>query len=271
VIQLVALVYLVAGRRVFAATLLFTGALFLSKAWEYSFGKIDHDILIVMVPVFLLLAGWGGKGAVRAWPLALFAVVISLAMFTAAWQKATSGWFDPTASAVFGHSLSNALSLQGRNSPAWRLAVRIVPGAGWKMLDYATVMLEASFILAVWRRWTFQIVCAVACLFHLGVFMLMQIVFLSNIVAYAAFVHWDAVAGRLGVRNHLARIQGWLRQRSDVELLSTAAVLTFLDIAWTNPVRFLISGDSVRFVLTWMAGLCAAAFLASQVLARLRR
>ena len=36
--------------------------------------------------------------------MASYALVVALAMATGAWQKLASGWLDPSASAVLGHS-----------------------------------------------------------------------------------------------------------------------------------------------------------------------
>jgi hypothetical protein len=60
VILITAIVYLLAGRRVTMATLALVAALLIGNSWAYSFGKIDHDILIVIAPLFLLAAGWDG-------------------------------------------------------------------------------------------------------------------------------------------------------------------------------------------------------------------
>jgi hypothetical protein len=274
VIEIVAAVYLLAGRHVMPASLLVTGCLLIGNAWAYSFGKIDHDILMVIVPIFLVAAGWDGRSTVRAWPLALFALVIALAMFTAAWQKAVTGWLDPTRSEVFGYALTNAIFLESRNTISWRLAVRTVPDAVWEMMDYATVLLEASFVVAVYRRRAFRALCALACLFHLGVTLMMRILFVPNLIAYAAFVRWDVMATRLKVRDALAHMQRWLAGRTDLQLLTAAAALSAIDLSWGNPMSVLLAWARPGIALSWIAAIGAFIFLISQlragVLARQR-
>ena len=99
-------------------------------------------------------------------------------MFTAAFVKWISGWLDPATSAVFGQSLHNAIGRE-RGTPAWQLAVQTLPSFAWECMDYATVLLEASFIIAMFSRQAFKTVCcSTACMFHLGVAMLMRITFL---------------------------------------------------------------------------------------------
>ncbi len=267
-----ALVYLLAGRRVTLATLVVVGGFLIGNSWAYSFGKIDHDILIVIAPLFLLLAGWNGIGPVRSWPLALWAASVALAMFTAACQKATTGWLDPTTSATLGHSLRNAI-FEDRASIAWQLSVQTLPFAAWKAMDYGTVLFEASFPLVVFKRRAFLAACAVACLFHFGVMLVMKIVFITNVVAYASFVRWDIVAARVRVDGVLARAQQWLARRTDAQLLAAASVFSLISFQWGNPLLLVVMSVLPRaypvpLILVSIAAVVAAIFIVSQCLPR---
>jgi hypothetical protein len=265
VVLIGALVCLLAGRHVATATYLTTGALLFGNAWAYSFGKIDHDILLVIAPLFLLAAGWDGKRQARAWPMALFALSLAAAMFTAAFQKAVSGWLDPTASAVFGHGLRNAIA-DHRESTAWHLAVQVLPFAAWKMADYLTLAFEVGFLVAMFRRRSFLILCAVACLFHFGVALLMQIMFLTNVIAYAAFVHWDQVAARLTISNTISRLRAWLERRTGVELLVAVGLLSAVSLQWRHPPLGALSQirAAVSLLLMAVAMAVSVIFIASQ-------
>ena len=264
----VALIFLLAGRRVMCASLFLTGCLIIGNSWAYSFGKIDHDILLVLAPLFLALAHWDGRRPVRSRPLALFAVMIGVAMLTAAVPKVTTGWLETSSSAVFGHAVSNAI-FNERQTPAWQFAVRTFPSVVWELMDYSTVLLEGCFILTVVRRRTFRTACAIATLFHFGVAMLMQIMFLPNLVAYAAFVKWDGVMERLGVLRPVRGLQRWLGGLGDVFLLTAAGALAFIAITWGNPFAMLLSivvpGGNIAVVVTWIAALSAAVFLFSEL------
>jgi hypothetical protein len=264
---LVALVFLIAGRHVMLASVLVTGALLAGNAWAYSFGKIDHDILQVLTPAFLAVAGWDGRSPVRRWPLALFAVVIGLAMLTAAAPKVATGWLDTGTHAVFGHAIFLAV-FNEHQPPVWKFAIGTLPPFAWEAMDYSTVLLEASFIIAVVRRRTFLAICAIACLFHLGVVLLMHITFLANVVAYAAFVAWDKVMIRLGVMNPIRRLQEWLSGRSTVQLLIAAAIFVLITIGWRNPLGALLSAiapGGVGVTIIWVAALSAIVFLLSEL------
>jgi hypothetical protein len=264
VVLIGALVYLLAGRGVWTATLLTTGCLLFGNAWAYSFGKIDHDILLVILPPFLLAAGWDGKGPTRAWPLALFALTVAAAMFTAAFQKAVTGWLDPTVSAVFGHTLRNAIA-DHRDSPARHLVLQMLPYAAWKAADYSTLLFEAGFLVAMFRRTAFLAVCSVACLFHFGVAMLMQITFLSNVIAYAAFVDWKRIVERLWIKDAMTGLRAWLERRTHLELLVSAGLFTAMSLLWRHPLLFLFPRmrGAVSLLLMAIAMVASLIFIAS--------
>jgi hypothetical protein len=264
---IVATVFLVAGRHVTVASMLVTGALLVGNSWAYSFGKIDHDILLVLTPAFLAMANWDGRSPVRPWALALFAVVIALAMLTAAVPKIMTGWLDTSTHAVFGHAVYNAI-FNARHTPAWEFAMRTLPPFAWELMDYSTVLLELSFIVAVARRRTFLAICAVACLFHFGVAMIMRIVFLTNVVAYAAFVAWDKIMLRIGVMHSVRRFQEWLARRSTVQLLTAGATFALITVAWRNPLGALlraIAPGGIGMTIVSIAALSAIVFLFSEL------
>ena len=263
-----ALMFLLAGRRVTGASIVVTATLLIGNAWAYSFGKIDHDILLVLAPVFLAAAGWHGRSPSRAWPMALYALSIAVTMLTAGLEKATTGWLQPSSHAVLGHALQNALMM---DRLTWvRLATRLLPGVAWKALDYATVMLELGFLAALPRRTWFRTVCAIACLFHLGVALMMGIFFLSNLAAYAAFVDWDVLAARARVSRQLTRTRLWLGERSDPELLAAAAAWAATAFAWQHRTGGrLVSMAAVvsepgAMALTWIAALGGLVYLGTR-------
>lgn len=260
---ILALFYLIAGRRVAAASLLLSACLLIGNAWAFSFGKINHEILIVLAPVLLAAAGWSGRGPLRAWPLSLLAFTIALAMFTAAAAKLTTGWLETDVSATFGHAVANAVGAAARDNAVWQFAVRNLPAFAWEAMDYSAVLMEASFLVLVFKRRTFWISCALASLFHLGVALLMRITFV-NILAYGAFVQWDRVASAAGARNGMHRLQAWLSRRGDVPLLAGAVAFAAICLLWHNPIawvwaRFIPIGSSLA--LTWVAALGSLVFL----------
>jgi hypothetical protein len=270
VLLVVATVFLVAGRHVTAASLAITGGLLVGNAWAYSFGKIDHDILLVLLPTFMAAAGWDGRARTRAWPMASFALAISVAMAIGALQKLTSGWLDPSANAVLGHSVFFSA---GNDAWAWRVGLRYLPPAGWKLMDYGTLAFESAFILVVFRAAAFRALCGIACVFHVVVAEVMRITFLSNLPAYAAFVDWDGLAARAGAGEYLERLQHWLRRRSEWQLVAVAAVISIVYLQWGNPLRLATTmlGPEYELLPRLVALWTAAGIAAILAISRLTR
>lgn len=231
-VLVVATVYLLCGRAVSMASWVVTLALLVGNAWSYSFGKINHDILFVAAPAVMTLAGWDGRRPVRAWPMALYAWCIALAMFTAAWQKALSGWLDPSTHAVLAHTLGN-MTMTARETVTAKLALQWTPGVIWEAQDIATVLLEGGFILLWPWRTGFRAICAVACLFHLGVALIMRITFLSNLLAYAAFVEWQDMPGATA----LLRVRLWFESWSGAQVLAAGILTAVVYVTVGNPLE----------------------------------
>ena len=76
----------------------------------------------------------------------------------------------------------------------------------WKLLDYSTLVIEGGFLVAWFSLRLFRITCALACLFHVGVWLAMDIAFTQNVVAYAAFVNWRRVGEAVGADAWLERL-----------------------------------------------------------------
>lgn len=190
-------------------------SLMVLNSWAYAFGKINHGLhLLVAACLILAFSSWGGGmreegrrdngggpvGAPSAWPAGLFAAVVALAMLTAAVPKALTNWLSLDASGTQYHFLRNHLVAE-REAPLTDVFVGMDSLWFWNLLDYATIGLEAAFLVALISPRAFRVVCAMAVFFHLGVWLKMDITFTGNLVAYAAFVRWD----RLG-----EGLRGWL-------------------------------------------------------------
>jgi HTTM domain len=171
-------------------------------SWAYSLGHITHDILMVVTPLVLGFSAWGralsvdaarrrrpARERAEAWPIALLALLVGFAMFTAGWAKATTGWLDPELRCSYGHLVFNYL-FTGRETWAAKLAVRVDSDWFWKVADWAAVALELAFLPAAVHRRPFCLILAVATLFHLWVLLLFDISFGANILVYGAFVRY---------------------------------------------------------------------------------
>lgn len=179
--------------------------LLLTYGLSYSLGKVDHTILVVLAPLILSFAHWGRRVSVDAmlnkrapepqpqWPLRYLALMVGLAFFAAAWVKLTTGWLSPSTQAALGHSLVRFYSY---DTPSWSvqwIANTSHSRFAWELIDWLTVAFEFAILLAVpwWRA--FRIALAGAVLFHLGVYLAMDIDFSFNVVVYGAFVSWSAL------------------------------------------------------------------------------
>jgi uncharacterized membrane protein YphA (DoxX/SURF4 family) len=202
----------------------------------YSLGKIDHNVFLVLVPVLLALARWGDARSVDAlrrgpgtppaptpqWPLRLLALLVGLGFLTAAAPKVLSGWLAPGTHAVQGVMFTQ-YHVNDRTELLAGHFIGVRNGLFWESVDVATVLLEGLLVLTVlsWRWWRTGI--AIACLFHLGVLLMMNIGFAGNVVTYAAFVLWSRV--RLPRRARPAGTGAPARSRPGPGALAAIALL----------------------------------------------
>ncbi len=176
----------------------------------YSFGKVDHTIVLVLVPAIMGFSAWGsalsvdaggrapdsrGQPATAQWPVRMLAFTIGLAFVTAGVAKVRSGWLDVHNHATEGHFIRGFFN-NGRDDWLGPLFLHLHVGPAWELVDWLTVALELGLLVSVlyWR--TLRIGVAVAALFHLGVLLMMNIVFHANVIGYGAFVLWSTVVPR---------------------------------------------------------------------------
>lgn len=175
------------------------------RSWEYSLGKINSDILLVITPLVLAFSCWGDVFSLDAlrrstpapntlrgsWNLTLLALLIGIAMFTSGWAKVSTGWLDPMTQSTYGYFVYYYVT----GEPCWvaDLALRIEFAWLWKLADWFTAALEIGFLFAAFHRRAMYIFMAIACLFHLSVWLLFDIVFTHNIITYGAFVRYSTL------------------------------------------------------------------------------
>lgn len=225
------------------ASLTVTATLLVGNSFAYAFGKIDHDILLALVPLAGLAAGWDQSLRWRAaeagtrsteprgWPLALFALVIALAMARSGIDKVATGWLDPARAAVRTHLLWQSIPT-GRLTTTGALALEALPTAAWELADSGAVALELGFLVALWRRHWWWSACAAACLFHLANSVLFGIQFIWNPVAYGLFAAWSSIpAGQ-----RLAAIWTDARTARVVTVLTCAAAGMWRAGVFAGPV-----------------------------------
>ncbi|RNI26252.1 hypothetical protein [Rufibacter latericius] len=196
-IVLLSLVCVILGIKARASTLVFLAACLVGLNFNFSFGKIDHSILIYALLLCMAFSGWGKHLAL--WPdkesrvdspsksLSLLSILLCFAMFSAGFEKAIS-WLDldPTQNGFMGWFRDGYYTLDRH----YLLAryVNYFPPALLEIFDYTAVVFELSplfFLLhsrKAWRLWLL-----VACIFHVTNTFLLNIPFMANSMVYLAF------------------------------------------------------------------------------------
>lgn len=279
-LTLLANICLLLGYRTRVASISFALLMILGNAWFFSFGKINHTILVVLVPLVLSASNWGDRLSLDArrdqgltprrpsWPLALLAVIIGLGMLSAAIPKILFGWPDLQTQAVQGHLVSRYFG-DGRQMVLADYLLSVRSPLLWELLDIGTILFEGLFILAALSRRSMRIFCAVACLFHAGIFFVMGIGFWANLLAYAAFFNFSWLMRAPALRSFPQIVAKYVDQLRGIHIVAISA-LTFCCYTFIgNPIHVLLTisfGDWQMPLYTGIFGL--AAFLGAGFLLR---
>ena len=258
---------LLVGWHTRATGLALTALTLVGNSFEYALGKINHDILMLVVLLTMSFSGWGRRYSVDArrgetlppaagWPLTMLALLVGFAMFSAGLPKALTGWLDPNTQSSQAHLLYNYYVFE-RPTLAGRLALDYTPALAWELLDWATVILELSFLPAAFSRRAMLAVGGVAVFFHAAIYFTMEIPFHLNALAYGMFVNWEQAFARWRpldrVLDHLAvlsRVHGWT-------ILVAGIAITALYGTTGNTLVLLLGtigdGDRIRHSLAMLA------------------
>lgn len=263
----------------------------LTYGLTFTLGKIDHTILLVVVPLVLAFANWGDRFSIdalrqkreplpqRQWPLRLLALLIAWAFFAAALTKLLTGWLSPDSQAARGYFVLGFLTENRTYLLAEWVAAHDVTVA-WELVDWMTVVFEFSMLLALpwWRA--FRITLAVATTFHLGVLLSMNIDFSNAVVAYGAFVSWGAAARWLGGSRIGRPTTQFVRARRNVFTgpgiivvlwVATAVVGGAAWFLMVNPVGRIDTGLIAGNAIIVIGAVIGVSYLASQAWTALHR
>jgi hypothetical protein len=123
-----------------------------------------------------------------------FALVVAIGFLSTALFKARGGWLDPTTHATQGHQIAEYVG-RGRTLLLARTATAL-PGPVWELVDVLTVLIEGHAIVTWVRARWFHVSLVLFVAFHVGVALTLNIAFVANTVAYAAFVPWERLFPR---------------------------------------------------------------------------
>jgi len=201
-ILMVSLLAMLLGYRTKLASIFAGISILLLQGFIFSIGKVNHEILTALVPIVMAFSNWGaafsidsarwGEQKTESWPLTLLALFIGFMMFTAGFPKILGGWLDPSTQATQGH-LFNQFFVRERQALLAEWFVSFDNVFFWELLDWATVLFEVGFLLAVWKTAWFKTFVGVAVLFHFSTMLMLNIAFVPNFLAYAVFLNWTKI------------------------------------------------------------------------------
>lgn len=215
--------FLLFGYRTQITSILLSIFLIVGNSFAYSFGKIDHDILMVIFPLVMSFSGWGavlsldstrhsrknGLSLQKAdspppvygptWPIALMALFIGFGYFSAGLGKLS--WVDFDLSTQGARSwLIRGYYVYDRQDLLAPLFVSMHAAPMWEMMDLMAVLFEVGFLFAVLRPRLFRLFVAAAVIFHLINYLMLNISFSGMIRIYGVFLPWTALIGMMGAR-----------------------------------------------------------------------
>lgn len=195
------LVCLTIGIKARLSSSIFLFCWFIGNNFQYSFGKIDHEIMMLALLLCMIFSNWGRHYALIAdkplsrnssqQALALFSVLLAFGFFTAGLAKALN-WvdFDFSTNGFLSWFYSGYYNL----NRTLLLAPTILYLPKWifEFFDYAAVVFELSAFIALLssRKW-WRIWLLVACLFHLSNTLLLNISFFNHFLVYLVFVDFS--------------------------------------------------------------------------------
>jgi hypothetical protein len=187
--------WLLIGWRTTAASIAVVAVHILGNAAVYSFSKVDHSILYDLLPLFMAAAGWGAKvsidsrnrpRATSGYPLVLWSIIIAFAFATAAASKFISGWWSMAHFGAWSYVAEGYLWSEQKGVLAGFALDHSNPLL-WKLVDWATLFAEGWLFIAILSPALFRIGLLILPVFHLSVFLTLNINFGPYLFVYAPF------------------------------------------------------------------------------------
>ena len=179
----------------------------------YSFGKIDHSILVFCVLLVMLIVNWGQSLSIdqllfkrsprKDSSIWLLAVFLAFGFFTAGYGKALV-WIDLdfNTNGFLAWFYSGYYNL-GRQEMLASTVIDIRPLWIWEFADITAVVFELGFMIAILRRRFIMVWLFVACVFHLINCLVLNIFFSTYTICYLAFVPWSKLIPKLATLDRL--------------------------------------------------------------------
>lgn len=199
IILRVVFIGVLAGFRTKESSILLGLLLLFGFTYDYSYGKINHNIFPVIFPLIMAFTNWGGALSIdslkkenlkitpKGWPLTFLSFLLGWGYFTAGLPKLIGGWLDPSYSSTAGFILRRYYSSSG---PLYlnEMFVKINSLFINKVFDYSTLLFELGFILTIFWAVVFMRAIAIAALFHLGVLLTVNIPFSLHVLVFLPYI-----------------------------------------------------------------------------------
>jgi uncharacterized membrane protein YphA (DoxX/SURF4 family) len=218
-------IMLLFGYRTRLVSVLLTATLIFANSFKYSFGKIDHDIMPVMIPLVMSFSGWGAcfsldslrqtsrerYALTQSWPVAFIALLIAIGFFSAGLPKALK-WIDfDLATHGVRRWVTSAFYIEGHDDLLVPLFVKITNPYFWESLDVLAVIFELGFLATLPFPGAFRLYIGLAVLFHFNNHLMLNIPFAEYMVVYLLFINWEAIHAYVKKKHILDRLQDMLR------------------------------------------------------------
>lgn len=200
IVLLITALCITLGIRTRVSTFIYVICSFLALNFAYSFGKIDHSILLYVMLICMSFSGWGTKLAVvpdkvkkfdaPAKSLSLFAAIICFSFFTAGINKAFH-WinldFERSGSATWYYFNYYFLERKYLLAPYFGK----IPWGVFKAMDFATVLFEFSpIIFLLISRKTWMLWISFVYVFHVFNLSILNIPFFYHCLIYLCFIDY---------------------------------------------------------------------------------
>lgn len=166
-----------------------------SNAYGYSFGKIDHNFVSLILPLILSLGHLLKSKASQkiGFTKAIYCFLIGFAFFTAGLPKLFSGeWLNIWHHSVKAYTANYSIITETlANSLGINRLLFNLHGILWEVMDYFTLSFELLFLVAAFNHKQFLYFILLACFFHLGTYLFLNIGFFHHFICYLFFVDWS--------------------------------------------------------------------------------
>lgn len=207
-ILLVLFVMLLFGYKTKAVSILITVFWVIGNSFAFSFNKIDHgQLMATVLPFIMAFSNWNAAYSIDAkisgkkiepqyWAVTLMVLILGFAMFTASIPKIMGGWLDLSTHAVKYHFVRNYFLIPRQELLA-PFFMEFDNALFWESLDYAGILFEFVFLIALLKVKWMRALVFVAVFFHFMNTLLLNIPFVFNFTVYPLFLSWSLIIALL--------------------------------------------------------------------------